>query len=84
MPDAWVLQVASFEDKSNAENLKLKLLDDDFPAYIKLFKLPSGQSFRVLVGPKLSKKKASAMAKSIEKKQGLKTLLVSYKPGFSE
>ncbi len=83
-PDAWVLQVASFQDKNKAKTLQAKLLKDDFPAYVKEFNLPSAKIYRVFVGPKLSKDRARIMAKAIEKKQGLKTLLVSYKPGFAE
>ena len=84
LPDAWVLQVASFKEKANAKKLQQKLLKQGFPAYIKAFNLSSGRIYRILIGPKMSKSKVAAMAKKVEKKLGLKTMLVEYKPGFEE
>lgn len=84
LPEAWVLQVASFKEKQNARNLQQKLLKVDIPAYSKAFNLSSGRIYRVLVGPKLNKQKASDLSKRIEKELGLKTMLVQYRPGFEE
>lgn len=84
LPEAWVLQVASFKEKQNARNLQQNLLKEDIPAYTKAFNLSSGKIYRVLVGPKLNKKKASELSKKIEKGLGLKAMLVQYRPGFEE
>ena len=45
LPEAWVVQVASFQNKPNAQKLQEKLLADDLPAYIKQFNLPDGSNF---------------------------------------
>lgn len=84
LPEAWVLQVASFKHQANADSLKDKLLAKDFPAYVKAFHLPEGTVFRVLLGPKLSKAQAKKMAKSVEKAFSIKTMLVAYQAGFSQ
>ena len=84
LPEAWVLQVASFQDKSNAQQLQKKLVAKELPAYVKVFNLPEGKSYRVLVGPKLNKERAASMARQIEKDHGLKSMIMRYKPGFEE
>lgn len=84
LPEAWVLQLGSFQEKQNAQALQKKLLDNDFPAYVKAFNLPSGRIYRVLIGPKLNKDKAAQMAAQVQKKLGLKSILVPFKPGFEE
>lgn len=84
LPEAWVLQVGSFQDKLNAQQVQKKLVESDLPAYVKVFNLPEGKSYRVLVGPKLSKEKAAKIAKVVEKEHGLKSLIMQYKPGFEE
>ena len=84
LPEAWVLQLGSFQDKQNAQDLQKRLLAQDFPAYVKVFNLPSGRIYRVLIGPKLSKDKAAQLAKQVQKKLGMKSILVRFKPGFEE
>lgn len=84
LPEAWVLQVASFKHQANANSLKDKLLAKDFPAYVKVFNLPEGKVYRVLLGPKLSKDKAKEMAKSVEKAFSIKTMLMAYQAGFAQ
>ena len=84
LPEAWVLQVASFQDKTNAQQLQSKLVANAFPAYVKMFSLAEGKSYRVLVGPKLNKIKADELAKKKKKQQGLKSLIMKYKPGLEE
>ena len=83
-PQAWVLQVASFKDKSNAQKLQKVLLKDEYPAYIKEFTVNNQKTFRVLVGPKLSKERAQLMSEAIASKYKLRSLVMDYKPGFSE
>lgn len=84
LPQAWVLQVASFNKKESAQSLERKLLTDKYPAYVKRFNLKQGVVYRVLVGPKLEKAKAQSMAKAIEAKFNLKTMITNFKPGFEE
>ncbi len=84
LPQAWVLQVASFKDQSNARDLQQSLLKQDFPAYVKRFNVANGQIYRVLIGPKMKKKTLSLMAKKVERQLGKKTLMVTYKPEYAQ
>ncbi len=84
LPEAWVLQVGSFQDKVNAQQLQKKLVAKDLPAYVKDFNLPEGIRYRVLIGPKLSKERAAKLSKVVEKEHALISKIVRYKPGFEE
>ncbi len=81
---AWVLQVASFQDKSNAKKLQETLLENGYPAYVKVFTVHDELIFRVLVGPKLSYERAQSLSKKIVSEHQLRSLIMEYKPGFSE
>ena len=82
--DDWVLQVGSFSEKKNAEVLKKKLLEKNYPAYVKVFTIKNRQIFRVLVGPKINKAAMQKMAKNIDALFRLNSLIMEYKPGFAE
>lgn len=84
LPEAWVLQIASFQEKANAQQLQKRMVEKKFPAYVKVFNMPEGKSYKVLVGPKLSKERATLMAKQIEKQFALKSMIMAYRPGFEE
>ncbi|CAA0107397.1 Cell division protein DedD [BD1-7 clade bacterium] len=84
LPEAWVLQVGSFKARENAIALQSKLRKDDLPAYVKAFKLNDGVKYRVLVGPKIDKKKAKRIAEQIRQKHKLKPMIMMFKPGYAE
>ena len=84
LPEAWLLQLGSFTDKSNAETLRQRLYRSDIPAYIKTFNVEGRKIYRVLVGPKLDRKSVEAMEARVRKKSGLQPLIVKFKPGFEE
>lgn len=81
MPQAWVIQVASFSSEANAESLKKRLSDKGYDAYVKPVKTPSGSSMqRVFVGPELKKSQAEKHKAEIESAFKLKALLHEYAP----
>jgi len=82
LPEAWVLQLASVKNKDNAQELQKKLIASNFPAYIKSATTADGLSYRVLVGPKLSREKAEMMARDIEKKHGIKGIIVRFQAAY--
>lgn len=84
LPQAWVLQVASFRQSDNARQLQQQLLAAGMPAYVKKFRLDSGDSYRVLVGPKLSQQRARQLLEKVKKEFQLEGMLVRYKPGYEE
>lgn len=82
LPEAWVLQLASVKNEQNALDLKNKLISANFPAYVKSINTADGISYRVLVGPKLSREKAEIMANDIEKQKGIKGIIVRFQVGY--
>lgn len=80
LPEAWVLQVGSFRDQTNAEELKAKLVDAGFTAFVRVVNVDRGKNYRVLVGPKVLKEKILADQRVIEKKFAIKSLLLKFEP----
>lgn len=81
VPEAWVIQVASFSNSANAESLRKRLEAKGYDAYVKSVKTPGGASMqRVFVGPELKKATAEQHKADIEKAFRLKALLHEYTP----
>jgi len=55
LPKAWVLQIASFDEKARAITLRDSLLAENYDAYIREVDTSKGRKSRVYVGPKLDK-----------------------------
>jgi len=64
---AWVVQVASFSNESNAINLVTKLKKSNFKAYRRKVVAEGKTVFRVYVGPYIDKPKAQKATSSISK-----------------
>lgn len=74
----WVIQVGSFGAKSNAENLKNKLIKQGFTAFVDSYQTKQKQTlFRVRVGPELDRKRAEQMQAKLEKLNNIKSILKS-------
>ena len=81
MPEAWVIQVASFSNSANAESLRKRLAAKGYDAFVKSVSTPGGKSMqRVFVGPELKKSQAERHKADIEKAFRLKALLHEYTP----
>ena len=79
--NAWVIQVASFSSAANAENLKNRLLEKGYKAYVRAAPDRSGKSLqRVFVGPELRRELALEQKSEIETTFKLKALLHQYEP----
>lgn len=78
LPVAWVVQVASFSKRENAETLKEELQAKDYKAYVQKFRGAKGDLYRVMVGPKIDQADAKRDQSEIEKAFGLNTLLVQF------
>lgn len=78
LPVAWVIQVASFAKKENAEKLKSELRAKSYSAYTKSIDTPQGPAVRVFVGPKLEKKKAAAVKQRLDREFKLNTMIVRF------
>jgi DedD protein len=84
LPEAWVVQVASFQSKANAEKLQNKLLKDNYTAYIKKFNVSGKNTFRVLIGPKLSTSIAEEIKNNVTKSYALEARVIQYASGFEQ
>lgn len=63
---SYLLQVGSFKNMDEAENMRIKLLLLNLPVFIEAFKTSSGgQLHRVLVGPFNSNKESSSARKKL-------------------
>lgn len=82
--EAWVVQAASFENQDNARQLQQRMLNQKLPAYIKVFNLPEGKRYRVLLGPKLSKQKADNLLPQLKKDYQIEGRVLRYQAGFEE
>lgn len=78
LPDAWVLQVGSFKDKDNAQELNERLLSAGLQAFVRAADIDGGKNYRVFVGPKVLKDKMLADQRAIEKKFEIKSWLLKF------
>lgn len=79
--NAWIVQVASFSNESNANKLKERLQAKGYKAYVKAAPTKSGKVLqRVFVGPELKKALAERQKKEIEEAFKLKALLHEFEP----
>lgn len=79
LPVGWCLQLASFRDHQNALNLRKKLRDAHYRAYVIAARTDQGTVYRVLVGPMLQKAKLAQFGKQIESSFNLKGEIVRYR-----
>ncbi len=79
LPLSWSLQMGSFRQQENAVSLRARLRAEDYRAYILAAKTATGDTWRVLVGPMVSKQAMLEQAASIEAKLGLTGQIVRYR-----
>lgn len=78
-PRAWVIQLASFSEVSNADRLVKRLRDKGYNAYDRETTAPSGQRIvRVFVGPDINLKHMKQTLKQLQTQFGLKGMIKRY------
>lgn len=77
---AWVVQVASFSNESNAIKLVQKLKASKYKAYRRKVKSSNKWVFRVFVGPYIEKKQASKSLISINKVSETTSIIRPFDP----
>ena len=80
LPNAWVLQVGSFEKQSLAQELMDSLREKQFKAFKKRVELTDGTMYRVYVGPKIDRRRAIAAKAEIDQLFNTDSLLLKYVP----
>lgn len=77
---AWVIQLGSFKQKSNALKLVNKLRAKGYRAFIQNINVASGESTRVFVGPEQHQASAQVVASELQNNLKLRGIIISYKP----
>lgn len=80
VPDAWSLQVSSFQSEERANAFLQRLQGEGFKAYIHEATPGDTTVYRVMVGPKINRAAAEAEKRSIDEKFQVNTLVVQFKP----
>ena len=75
---AWVIQVGSFNKAENANQLRDKLRNAGFPAYVESGNGSAPTLFRVRVGPELDQDRVRIQRDQISTKFSIKAIVVSY------
>jgi DedD protein len=78
LPESWVLQVASFSQQANADELTEALIKLGYKAYSRTVKTAEGPSTRVYVGPRFTKASFKKDQQAIDKAFSLKSMLVRF------
>ncbi|WP_067521099.1 SPOR domain-containing protein [Endozoicomonas ascidiicola] len=78
---AWSLRLATFSDKSNADNLEKNLKKKGYSAYINKVTTDSGSYFyRVYIGPEARPDDFQRLKASLKKEMGLDGMIVRFQP----
>ena len=77
---AWVVQVASFAERSKALKLRDRLRKAKYSAFVESVSSSKGTRYRVRVGPVVQRKKADMLKKKIGKEFKIKDALVMSHP----
>ena len=75
---AWIVQVGSFSNKSNATRLVKKLKKNNLEAFLERTNFNNRLLYRVRVGPEISKKLAQKVQAKVVKAVNLKGKVVRY------
>lgn len=77
-PAAWIVQVASFSRRENANKLGNRLSKAGMPVQLKEVVIKGKRHYRVQMLPQLDKKQAEKLVKRIKKEFDLKASVVRY------
>lgn len=80
-PNAWVLQVGSFQSEDLAIGVRERLIGMGHPAYLHRLELDEKPVFRVYVGPKVKKAPLEKLKPEIDKALQVNSLLLKFKAG---
>lgn len=79
-PRGWVVQVASFTERSKALHLRDRLRKAKFNCFVESITSKQGTLYRVRVGPVIKREEADALQAKIAKQLNLKDTLVMAHP----
>lgn len=77
---AWVIQVGSFKNKTNALRLVNQLRGNGYKAFIQSVSSAFGENTRVYIGPEFKQASAKMIANQIEQDMHLHGIVLNFKP----
>src|SRR4029079_3179651 len=77
---AWVIQIGSYKNKSNALRLVNQLRSNGYAAFLQEVSTEEGRHTRVYVGPLGQQKSALSLREQINKEMHLRGVVISYQP----
>lgn len=80
VPIAWILQVASVGAPEKAEELRTRLLEMGYKAYVKKVHRSGKVLLRVYIGPKFERAKLENIKAGIDAEFGVQSIVVRYIP----
>lgn len=80
IPSGWVLQVASFKARDNADNFSKQLVQKGYKSFVRSTKTSTGLINRVFIGPHVDKSAAKALKKELDKSLNINSLVVEFSP----
>ncbi len=78
MHNAWVIQLGSFSNTTNAINLRDKLERAGFTSFVETAKIDNKKTMRVYVGPETTLRGAKKVLARLKKEQNMKGIIVGY------
>lgn len=78
--DAWVVQMGSFKNKTNALRLVNQLRANGYRAFIQEISTAFGDNTRVFVGPENKRTEAHALALRLENHLHMRGIVINYQP----
>nr|WP_255493745.1 SPOR domain-containing protein [Pseudomaricurvus sp. HS19] len=80
VPNAWAVQVASFNTPARADAMRDQLLAKEYPAFTRSASTSQGTLTRVFVGPKISRDQAYRLKSKLDAELKTETLVVTFMP----
>lgn len=76
---AWLIQLASFSEQTNAQQL-VKKLQQQYPAFLQSLTVDDKSIYRVLIGPFTKQQEAQQLIIDLQKQWQLKGHVIAYQP----
>lgn len=80
VPVSWTLQLASFKERKNADNLRDRLRKAGYKAYVRYRADRKPSMARVFVGPELNRKSIDQLKTRLKKELKLEGIVVRFNP----
>ena len=80
LPNGWILQVGSFEEKASASGFVNQLRQQKYNAFSKRVEVNNSIRYRVYVGPKISKSRAQSDKKNIDRAFNTDAIILHFVP----